>query len=810
MMDSLLQDLRYSFRMLWKSPGFSAIAIVTLALGIGATTAMFSVINQALLAPLPYSHPEQLVHIHWIAPAKNGEAESLNGMQSLYLQQNSKSFSSMAMMFAAPGCNLVAGRTAEYVDQAAVSPDFFRTFDVQPAMGRMFAASDPISRPAQVAVISYALWRGRLGGDPKVIGSTIKCNSLPYTVIGVLPQSFTFPEEPADIWIPDRIENYLKDIGSNYWVIGRLREGVTKEAAQQEMLSLAPVFHTTYPKEAWNDWMGLDGHWVLVGLREWRVGDRKQALLFLFGAVGLVLLIASANVAGLILTRATSRTRELATRLALGATRGRLIRQMLTETVLLAIIGGAASLILAIWSVNLLNPFVPQEARTAEGLHLQPAILGFALAISLLAGLVAGLLPALRTTRGEIYLSLKEGDRGSSRGQNRLRKTLIASEVALALLLLIGSTLLVRSFIQLRGVNPGMDPKGVTVAYMSLGSPRYAKTAAVTNFQREVLARVSAIPGVTSAATITAVPGRRDLNLGAIAGSCTQGAGAIQYRAISASYFVTVGLPILRGRGFTDNETQSVAVVNETFARHRCWEGKDALGEQFWIGKSMGDPQRQIVGVVADTHDFGPANNAWPTVYVPQWQAADGATKYGNNVFYWSVVTKSGPVPGLGDAIQRAIHEVDPEQSVVAVLPLQAILGNWLRESRSIMQLMTVFAGLALLLTAVGLYGVLSYYVAQRTREIGIRMALGATQRHVLGNVIGEGLALAGIGAAVGLAAALASTRLINSMLFGVKANDPLAVVLAVVFLAAVTFAASFVPAWRATRVDPVIALRYE
>ena len=809
-MDSVWQDLRYSFRLLWKSPGFSAIAIVTLALGIGVTTAMFSVVNQALIAPLPYPHPEQLVHIHWIAPAKNGEAESLNGMQSLYLQQNSKSFSSMAMKFAAPGCNLVAGSTAEYVDQAAVSSDFFRTFQVQPSIGRMFVAGDALAHPAQVAVISYSLWRGKLGGDPRVVGSTIKCNSLPYTVIGVLPEWFTFPEEPADVWIPDRMENYVKDIGSNYWVIGRLRDGVTVQSAQQEMLALSSSFHSAYPKEAWNDWMGLDGHWVLVGLREWRVGDRRQSLLFLFGAVGLVLLIASANVAGLILTRATARTRELATRLALGASRGRLIRQMLTETVVLGVIGGAASLLLAIWTVGLLNPLVPQEARSGGGLQLQPALLAFALLVSVFSGLLAGILPALRTTRGEIYLFLKEGDRGSSRGQNRLRKTLIASEVALALLLLVGSTLLVRSFLALRGVSPGYDPRGVTVAYMSLGSPRYAKTAAVANFQREVLARVSAIPGVTSAATVTAVPGRRDLNLNAIMGSCAQGGGAVQYRAISASYFATVGLPVLRGRGFTADETQPVAVVNETFARHRCWQGKDPLGEQFWIGKGMGDPQRQIVGVVADTHDFGPASQAWPTVYVPQWQVADGATKYANNVFFWSVVTKSGSVPGLAEAIQRAIHEVDPEQSVVTVVPLETILGNWLRESRSIMQLMTVFAGLALMLTAVGLYGMLSYYVAQRTREIGIRIALGATQRHVLGKVVGEGLFLAAIGAAVGLAAALATTRLMKSMLFSVKANDPITLLLAVVFLAVVTFAASFVPAWRATRVDPVIALRYE
>ena len=807
-MDSLIQDLRYSMRMLWKSPGFSVIAVVTLALGIGATTAMFSVVDQALIAPLPYERAEQLVHVDWKVPGKIAGAESLNAMQIQYVQQNSRSFSSTAAMFYAPGCNLVSGDHAEYVNQVAVSADFFRTFAVKPELGRLFAAEDALSKPAQVAIIGNELWRGKLGGDAGIVGKTIKCNGLPYTVIGVLPKTFSFPEEDGQVWIPDRIENYASDTGSNYWFAGRLRDGVTMEQAQQELASMAPRFHKEYPKYAWDNWIGADGRWNLVPLQEWRVGDQKRPLLMLFAAVSLVLLIAAANVAGLILARATGRSRELATRMALGASRGRVIRQLLTETVLLSVIGGIGSLVLAVWTLGLLNPMLPAAVRSEAGAKIDIVMLSFALAMSLLAGVFAGIIPALQATKGDLYWAVKQGDRGASGGHNRWRKALVASEVALALLLLVGSTLLVRSFVALRGVRSGVNPHGVTVAYMSLGNPRYQKTAAVENFRREVLARVSTIPGVSSAATITAVPGRRDLNQGARMGTCPNGAGgAVSYRAISPTYFATVGIPLVRGRVFREGESEPIAIANEAFARNPCWGGKDPVGMEITMGR---DDRRVVVGIVGDTHDYGPASRATPTIYVPQWQVPDRTTAYSNGIFFWSVVTRSGNVAGLGEAIQRAIREVDPEQPVVAVVPLETILGNWLKEARSIMQLMTAFAGLALLLTAVGLYGVLSYYVTQRTREIGIRMALGATQRHVLGRVIGEGLVLAGIGSAAGLAAALAATRLIKSLLFGVQANDPLTLALAVGFLAAVTFAASFIPACRATRVDPVIALRYE
>jgi putative ABC transport system permease protein len=811
-MNTLLQDVRYGARMLVKAPGFTAVSIITLTLGIGATTAMFSVLNQALLAPLPYPHPEQLVHLNWRSPSRGTSADALNGRQGLYIQQNNTVFSSTAAMFYAPGCNLVSGNQVQYVDQASVSPDFFRTFGVRPLLGRGFLPSDPSTGPAQVAIVSYGLWKERMGSDPNAIGRTIKCNGQPYTVVGVLPQTFSFPEEPADVWIPDRFENYAQDSGSNYWMVGRIKDGMSLDQAQQQIAALSMQFHKEFPEYAWDKWeTGPDGIVNLTSLRSWRVGDeRKQTLLLLFGAVSLVLLIAAANVAGLILARATGRTREIATRLALGATRARLGRQLLTETVLLALIGGVWGLVIAVWSVGLLTPVIPQEVRTAPGFHFSLPVLGFCLVITLVAGVLAGLAPALRAAQTDLSQSLKQGEHGSnSAGQSRLRRLLIVSEVALALLLLVGSTLLVRSFLLLRNVSPGFDPRGIYVAELSLGSTRYQKTDAVAGFQRDVLARVRAIPGVTAAATITAVPARRDLNLGLTGGTCDQGA-SIQYRAISPGYFELMGIPLRRGRTFTENESAPAVILNEAVAR-RCWAGKDPIGDTVTKRSgSLKDGPRQIVGIVGDTRDYGLSRPATATVYVPQWQVPDGITRYQNGIFYWSIVMRAPGTPGLAQAVASAVRQADAEQSVVAFMPLTSIVGQWLQSSRLMMQLMGAFAGLALLLTAVGLYGVLSYYVSQRTREIGIRMALGAARRHVLGLVIAEGMALVASGAAIGLLGGIAATRLMKSMLFGVRPTDPLTFAVAIGFLCAVALLASYIPARRATKVDPMVALRYE
>jgi putative ABC transport system permease protein len=489
---------------------------------------------------------------------------------------------------------------------------------------------------------------------------------------------------------------------------------------------------------------------------------------------------------------------------------------MLTDTVLLGLVGGAAAMLVAVWGASLLPPiFAVQRWNLLgdfeTGRATNAVMLLFAVAISVVAGLLAGVVPALQATRGNLFSALKQGEHGSGGGrQYRLRKILVSVEVGLTLLLLVGSTLLLRSFMALQNVNTGMDPRGVLVAELSLGAKRYDSSAAMAQFQRSVLERVRALPGVRAAGTVSAIPGRRDLNLGVNGGDCAGAEGAIQYRAVSASYFETVGIPLRSGRLFTDGEAAPVTIVNEAFARKSCWKGQDPKGRQVWMGKGLGDVPRQVVGIVGDTHDYGPSNPATPTIFVPQWQVPEGIIHLTNTVFYWSIVVRAADTEGVGPSIARAIREVDPEQPVVTVVPLDAILGGWLKSSRGIMELMSAFAGLAVLLTAIGLYGVLGIYVTQRTREIGIRVALGATQRHVLRMVIGEGVLLVGVGAALGIAAAFASARLIKSLLFQVKAADPWTFLVATLFLLLVAGLACYVPARRAMRVDPMVALRYE
>jgi putative ABC transport system permease protein len=803
----LLQDLRYALRVLRKAPAFTAVAILTLALGIGTTTVVFSVVEKAMLTELPYPRSAELVHLDWRSASRHRQTDSLNARQALFVEDNNTVFGSLAETFYSPGCNLVGGGRSEYVSQAAVSTGFFRTFGVRPVLGRTFLPADaPAAGPAQVAVVSYALWRDELGGDPQAVGRSIKCNGLPYTVVGVLPATFSFPEQPADVWVPDRMQNYASDNGENYWVVGRIKPGLDIGRAQEQMTLLSARFRSEFPRSfTWTDWIGPDGGVHLVPLRDWRLGGRdRTTLLLLFGAVSLVLLIAAANVAGLILARASGRTRELAARLALGATRARLARQLLTEAVCLSLAGGGVGLLLAGGSLRLLNAVLERFPQIGAA-RIDPRVALFALAVSLLAAVLAGIAPALHVTRIDLQQALKLGERGSpSASQHRLRRALVTAEVALALLLLVGSSLLARSFLMLREVSPGFDPRGISVAELSFGSVRYQTSAGVSAFQRDLLARLRAVPGMAAAATVSSIPLRRDLNLAMKDGPCSD--TSISYRAISAGYFAVMGIPLHRGRAFGEGEAAPVAIVNETLAR-RCWPGQDPLSTRLAMSW---DVSRQIVGVVGDTRDYGLKAPATPIVWVPQWQEPDRIVRYQNAVFHWSLVFRAAPSAGLNRAVGRAVHDVDPEQSVVRVVPLSRILAAWLAPSRLLMELMGLFAGLALLLTAVGLYGVLSYYVTQRSREIGIRMALGAARAEVLREVLAEGAVLVGVGAAIGVLGSLALTRLLSSVLFGVKPLDPLTFAAALGFLVLVALLAGYLPARRATLVDPIVVLRYE
>jgi putative ABC transport system permease protein len=808
-MESLWQDLRYGVRGLLKSPAFAALAMVTVAVGIGATTAMFSLVHAAMFEPLPYGDPNRLVVLQWQS-TRGQVSEDLNPRQALYISEHNRSLDQVAATFIAPGCNLVGGDKPEYVNQAAVSANFLRTLQVNPELGRDFVAEDAASGVPQVAIISHALWQARFAGDRNVLGKVIRCNGRPYTVVGVMPASFFWPQDQADVWIPDRLQKYLDDNGSNYWVFARLKNGLTVAQARQDLAALSPQFHRDFPAFAFEGWMGKDSYASLLTLREQRLGNDRQSILILFGAVSLLLLIACANVAGLITVRAAGRRREFAVRAALGASRVRIARQLLTETLVVNVAGAVLGVLAAYWSLSALSSLVRLQFAELQALHLNAAVLLFAVAATLVSTLIAGSIPAFSAARRDLQARLKQEEHAAgSSSQQRTRKALIVSEVGLAVMLLVGSALLVRSFLELRSVSYGFDPSGLYAARLSLSSQRYrTSTAAVADFQRQVLERVQTVPGVKAAATISGVPLRRDLLLMLQAGSC-QNDGSVQYRAVSANYFDVAGIPLRRGRLLTANESAPAVVVSERLAKI-CYPNSDPLGSQLQVNFNNKPAAAQIVGIVGDTRDFGPKSRPTLTIYVPQWQVRDDINRFQNGVFQWSILIRAPQAAQLYGPVEAAVHSVDPDQPVIAVTPLQQIAGNWVASPRLITQVMLLFATMALLITAVGLYGLLSYNVAQRTREIGVRMALGAASSDVLRLVLREGLALAAVGAVAGLVAAYFGARLIASELFSVQPHDPAAFVVAALFVLLIALVASTLPARRAARIDPMAALRSE
>lgn len=807
-MSTLLQDIRYALRILRKSPGFSVVAVLTLALGTGATTAMFSVLNQGLLHPLPYPQPNQLVKLNWISPGNN-VWDDLNAMQAKYFTENSRTLQSAGMLFPVPGCNLSAAGKPEYVRQSGVSTGFFPTLGIQPISGRNFVAEDvgPAGLP-HTAILSYELWRSHFGADPNVLGETIYCNGLSYAVVGILPRGFSFIEDPADIWIPDSLANHIRDNGANYFTIARLKDGVSIEQARQEMLTLAPVFRKEFHNYTYTprpEYMGLDQY------SEARTVEYRQSILFLFGAVALVMLIACANVASLVLARANARTREIAVRIAIGASRGRILRQLLTETFILNLLGGAAGVILLVWSLAPLNAVIARKFPVITQLHIDAPVLIFALAASLLAAVFSGLAPAIQASRGDVNVNLRQQTNSSEGGaQQRRRKLLVVGEVGLAVVLLVASTLLLRSFLALRSVSPGLNAENLQVTQLFLSSPRYQSTAEAGNFLREVERRVRALPGVTSMAAISGVPTQRGLYLTAKAGDECSDPGkspGIQYRPISAAYMKTVGIPVLAGRDFQEHESAPVALVNETLVR-RCFKAREALGDE--ITATMHDIPRQVVGIVGDTRDFGLATPPRPTIYVPVEQTPDTISKFANGIFRWAIVVRTQQRQNLGREIEQAVVAVDSQQPVIRTGSMEELFGDLLASSRLMVEITALFTGVGLLLTAIGLYGLLSYSIVQRTREIGIRMALGAARSDVLRMVVREGMILVVIGAAAGAVASLAGNRVMSSLLFRLKPLDPVSFGIAIVVLLAVALLASYLPARRATRIDPLIALRYE
>jgi predicted permease len=808
-MHALLQDVRYAFRLLRRSPGFTLTAVITLALGSAATTAMFSVFNQGLLHPLPYPNSSQLVKLNWVSPAYQNW-DVLNSMQALFFTEHSHTLQSAGVTFASPGCNLAAGGKPEYVHQGAVSTGFFPTLGINPMLGRNFAAEDIDSTGTpRVAILTYKLWKDHFAGDEKILGRNIQCNGLSYSVIGVLPKEFSFAEDPADIWVPDSLSNHQRDTGANYFTIARLKDGVSIENGRQELKALAPEFRRQFPKYIYSPRVEYPD---LIPYSEARSGESRESILFLFGAVVLLMLIACANVAGLMLVRANGRSREIAVRVAIGASQARILRQLLTESFLLNIAGGTAGLVLLGWLFAPLNAIVVRQFPAITELKFDSSVLAFSVVASLMTALLSGLAPALQASRPNLALAMKSQTNSSdSKTQQRTRKLLVIGEVALAVMLMVGATLLLRSFLMLRSVSPGFRPQNLQVAQMYLSSERYQSTAQVDNFLREVQVRGRQIPGVVTVGAISGVPTQRGLYLNMAGGKCSDG-GAIQYRPISTDYLKTIGIPIIAGRDLQEHESAPVALVNEALARD-CWPGKSAVYEELTVnphGAEMRESPRQIVGVVGDTRDFGLYTAPRPTVYVPVGQTPDPINKYQNGIFRWAIVVRTQNTQDVSRLLEQAVLAADPQQSVITINKMEELFGELLASSRMMVQLTSFFTGTALLLTAIGLYGLLSYSILQRTRELGIRIALGAARNDVVKMIVREGIALVSVGTVAGMAAALAGNRVMASLLYRLKPLDPVSFGVAVAVLLAVALLASCLPAIRATRIDPILALRQE
>ncbi|HKP88091.1 MAG TPA: ABC transporter permease [Blastocatellia bacterium] len=812
-MDTLLQDLRYGFRMLAKKPGFTLVAVVALALGIGANTAIFSVVNTVLLRPLPYKSPDQLM-IVWEDGTRYGFPKDTPAPANFidWRDQN-QVFESMAAI-ADQTFNLTGTGEPEKIEGQRVSATFFPMFGVDPMLGRWFLPEEDQPGAGRTVIMNYGLWQRRFGSDPDIVGKPVTLNGQPYTVVGVMPKEFRFPDpyqistEETALYVPLAFSSEeASNRGGHYLIVyARAKAGVTRQQAQAEMDTIAARLEQQYPDTN----MSLGA--TVVTLHEQIVGDIKPALLILLGIVGLVLLIACANVANLLLARAIARQKETAIRTALGASRKRLVSQFLTESVLLAALGGVAGLLLALYGLKLLEALIPPNLSQAKGISIDATVLGFTFLVSLLTGVVFGLVPALQASRPNLNETLKEGGKGTSGGgRSRLRNVLVISEVALALVPLIGAGLLINSFLKLRSVDPGFNPDNLLTMNVVLPRSKYTDQARRTAFYDELLQRVESLPGVESAGVITNLPltFKGNNNGVTIEGRPEPPPDQVPIvitRTISPSYFHTMGIALLKGREFNRQDAQDApgaVVVSEATARS-FWPGEDAIGKRIKLGGYNSDePWLSVVGVVKDVRQFELDIDPKPQIYLPYSQILYLAPRD-------LVVRTTGDPLSLAAAVRGEVWAIDKDQPVSNISTMSQIMSRSVARQRFNTLLFGLFAGVALALAAVGIYGVMSYSVTQRTHEIGIRMALGANPGNVLRLVVGQGLKLVAAGVAIGLAFAFALTRLMESLLFGVSATDPATFALISLALVAVALFASYIPARRATKVDPMVALRYE
>ncbi len=805
-MRTLLQDLRYSLRILRKNPGFSLIAVLTLALGVGATTAIFSVVNGVLLRPLPYPEPHRLVRVY------GTKAQTPDGKYPLceadYLEWKAQSqvFENLAA-YSANRFNFSGGDTPEQLQGAWVTAGFFNTLAVQPALGRTFLPDEDRPQTEQTVVLSDRFWRRHFGANPDIVNQPITLNNKPFTVIGIMPAGFSYPEPEIELWAAERLAPTRR---GPYYMLGvaRLRPGATLEQAKADVELIAQHINEQTPNQNPAD------SWKAISLTEATVGDVRAVLYVLLGAVLFVLLIATANVANLMLARATGREKEMAIRLALGASRARLLRQLLTESLLLAICGGTFGLLLAIWGVDLLLALSPANIPRLQEITLDNRVLGFTLLVSLLSGLIFGLAPALQNSGLNLNAALKTGRRSNSDslGRRYLRSALVVAEVALSLMLLVGAGLMIKSFLKLQAVSPGFKPEQILTMHLTLPRAKYDTNEKVTAFYEQLLSRVKTVPGVESAALSISLPPN---NLEVSDSFTIEGKPLptgtsepiVPIIFNSPDYFKVLGVPLLEGRLFTEadkDKAPMVVIINQTLA-DRYFPNETPVGKRFRVGggERNGNPWMEIVGVVGDIKYSGLDANPEPAYYVPLAQNAWRAS------YLVAHSSTTNPLT-LAPALRQEVWAIDKDLPVAQVATMEQLLARSIAQPRFRTLLLGLFAVVALVLASIGIYGVISYAVTRRTQELGIRRALGAQTGDVLRLVIRQGMSLTLIGIGLGLAASLALSRILENLLYEVSVTDWITFASVVGLLSLVALLACYLPARRATRIDPMVALRSE
>lgn len=807
----MFQDMRFGLRMLLKKPGFTLIAVFTIMLGIGANTAIFSVVNAVLLRPLPYRTPDRIVAIQEIS--KEGKRVQITPANFLDWRAQNTVFEHLSAIFTR-GANLTGDNGAERIDLAVTSADFFDVFSAQPARGRLFIPEDEQAGHTPIVVIGHALWQRRYGGDSGIIGQSITLDGTSYTVAGIAPAGFQYPNK-TEAWLPPvrlapAVNSTMDVTQVRGWgflsAVALLKPGVPLQQAKDEMEGITARLREQYPQTNNNRFNRV------VGLHEHLVGDTSTILWLLLGAVCFVLLIACANVANLMLVRATARHKEIAIRTALGASRLRIVRQLLTESVMLAVAGGAFGLLLAWQGVDLLTRLLPKDFPRLQDISLDLPVLGFTIIVSLITGVVFGFAPAWQVSRADVHESLKENSRGSAGGmRNRLRSLFVVAEVALSLVLLIGAGLLFRTFLQLQSVKAGFDPQQVLTMRLSPSGTNFREDPQFIAYYKRVEERLRSIPGVETVGAINTLP----LAKGPTLGYRIEGRPPLpidqwphaNYRNVTPDYFRALSIPVIQGRVFEERDNDShplVALINQA-AADNSFAGENPVGKRIGFGGTDRNNQPvwfEIVGVVANIRSLELQEEPSPEVYLSSQQDAFSEMSF--------VVRTQIEPEGLAAAGREAVQDVDRAQPVAAIRTMENIVSESVTQQRFNLTLLAIFGGIALVLSAAGIYGVTSYTVNQRTHEIGIRMAVGAKEQDVLRMMMRQGMKPAVIGLAIGFASALAVTRLMQSLLFGVSATDPVTFAALAAVLLFVALLACYFPARRATKVDPMIALRCE